>query len=325
MELEINIPQQVKDYLQIKQDILAKDLYVFLQDYRNRLHPDLYSSNDFVLQHTVTEKFKEANSLLTKLGTYIERESLNDQLNETNIDLYKKNNELPDIKTVLDLISKENEIKNLKSSNFLLEYDKKNLITELNALKDNSMQERTKELLEMFTPTKKGLISYSLIFILTIIFGVLTKIESISLIINKYWIFGENSFKILNLAVFIITPILYFIQLGKEKYVNNLAKKISTPYFINIFLNYLTNDISQLKREFSDLDIYLFLEKELFTQNFFMKTMRKYFLFNKDVLIDKLKDIFIYNLLKKQYITASESGELMQYFKMKIKNKTFPF
>jgi len=291
MELDKNIVNKVKEYLDIRDDIAPKDLLDLLYTYRVNFHPDKYE-HDQELKINVEDKFKDIGILIDDLVSFIDRTNILDAPKD--IAIYKKPEDAS-TKYLMELHHKEKEIERLKSKIETLEYRLKGTNEEIDRLRDKKVEERTKELLDMYKPTRKGLLSYGILFFIGLIGTILTKIDSISSTIYKYWFFGEQSFKVIVLLVFFSIPILYIIRLLKEKYIENLSRLITTSSFINKFLVYLQN--KEFQKYFTDLHVYEFLENELLPKNRLFLFIRKSMLKTIDeISLERVKDIFIHNL-----------------------------
>ena len=73
-EIEKSILQKVKDKLKINYEIDSINLYHLLNKKRILSHPDKFQNAE--LKRQATEDFKELNSLLSELHTFIKSENL---------------------------------------------------------------------------------------------------------------------------------------------------------------------------------------------------------------------------------------------------------
>lgn len=293
----------------ISEDIPATELYDLLHKYRSSQHPDKYDSDD--IKKVAEERFKNLNNLLQELAIFIEKDKLQKKPNE--VIPYQKDYDL--VKSKNANIRKEEEIEKLKSEIYWKERQIKELKSELKNLRSEKVDIKTKELVNLYKPSKRSLLSMGLTFLLTVLLGVLSKIDEIAAIVYKY---SPINIEILNYVIFsviIIIPVNYIRMMYEENLIQSIAKKIKTPLYINMFFKYLVE--KDTKKHFTEMDVYDFLAKQLFPKNKISRFLNtKIIKLYSEITIDSLKSIFIYNLLHKQFIKISSANELDRNFEI---------
>jgi len=284
-------------------------LYDLLYSYRNTVHPDNY--NDDTLKNEAEEKFKEISKLLDQLSNFIEIERL--RKNPSEIIPYQKDYE--NVRSKQDILLKEQEIEKLKLDIRLLKYRNRDLRKELKALGIEKLDEKTDELIALYKPTNKNLISLGISAFLFLISGILTNIENIAIQIAKYSPVSKEKINMVIFIIFVIILIVYLKKYFEEMYIQKISKKIRVPKFIKKFFDCLINN--NISNEFSESDVYDFLSKELTPQKMMIKLLTRIFAIYNDITIDVLKDLFIFNLLNKQLIEVSSAENLDRKFRIK--------
>ncbi|WP_417801180.1 hypothetical protein [Tenacibaculum sp.] len=317
MEITNSIIQEVKDELGISDDIPSTRLYDLLHKYRTTQHPDKFTDEN--LKEVAEEKFKKINSLLDKLSQYIELEKQQKPANELSI--FQNDYEITDLKQ--STVHLEKEIEKLKNEIKSNEYLIKRIRKENKRLKKDYVDKKTEELIKEYKPTKKSLLSLGIIFILTLITGVLTKVEEIANFIFKYSPFEESTLNFTIFSILILIPVFYGKMLFEQKQIKKASKLIKTPKLTKEFLDYLKE--KELERDFNEYNVYEFLHSKFISQNRIVRFINsKIFHLYNDNTIDDLKDLFVYNLLNKKLIVFSEADKLDRNFRI-VTKYSYPF
>lgn len=312
-EISLSIIQKVKDELNVNDDLTSTELYDLLHKHRSSQHPDKYFDDE--TKKDAEERFKNLNLLLLELSKLIEKEK--QQKKPSEIVLFEKDYEI--IKTKQIIINYEEEILILKRENSMHKRNIKSLNSQLLKLQGDKAEEKAKDLIQNYIPSKKSLISQGILFILTLIIAIISKIEDIADIMKKYFPFDQLYFNLLIFAILTIIPIRFILLSYEEKKIENMAKRIRTPLLINRFVQYLTH--KEIKVSFTEMNVFDFLSVELAPNSFHRRIWyTKIFNLYSETTIDSLKVIFIYNLLNKQLITISGAEQLDRKFKMSNSN-----
>lgn len=314
-ELATSIIQKVKDELQESGDLSATELYDLLHKYRSSVHPDRFMDEE--RKKDAEEKFKKLNSLLVELSNFIEQEK--QQKKPSELIPYQKDYEI--VKTKQQIIQYEELINRLEQDNKAYESEVKLLKKEMLKLLGDKVTEKTAELIKHYKPSKKNLVSQGVTFLITLMIGVLTKIEEVANILTKYFPFNPSYLNYLVFGVLVYIPIRFIKKYTEEAQIERTAKRIRTPLLLKQFIIYLS--VRDKKDTFTEMNVYDFLSSELAPRNSIARFIRKniYNLYN-ETTIDSLKDIFIYNLLNKQLITISNADQLDRRFNI-VKTRRF--
>ena len=307
--IETSIIQKVKDELQTSDELSATELYDLLHKYRSAQHPDKFIDDE--RKKEAEEKFKRLNALLLELSKFIEQEKL--QKKPSEIIPFQKDYEI--VKSKQQLVNYEEIISNLELTNRINENVIKTLKKQILNLQSDKADEKAADLINHYKPSKRSLLSQGITFLLTLTIGVLTKVEEVAAILTKYFPFDPVYLNYIIFSVLVFIPLRFLKSYIEEGQIENTAKRIRTPLFINKFLNYLTE--KDIKDTFTEMNVYEFLSLELAPRSFMTKFFRaNIFNLYSEPTIDGLKDIFIYNLLHKQLISISSAEHLDRKFKI---------
>jgi len=309
-KIEKTAIDKAKEMLDIStNDIPTDELYDKLYDYRLSQHPDKYQDND--AKKIAEENFKEAGNILEVLKKNIELQLVNSKPSE--IVPFQKIYD--NIQLKQNTVELQNELQNLKTKLDSLGYENKDLKKELKSLRDEKLSEKQDELKQQYAPSRKGLFSNGIIFVLTFITAIFTKIESIANFLSKYSPLPENVFNYLLFGVLVFIPIRFLYMYLKQNCINAIAQLIITPPMIQLFLNHLKSE--NKIDNFAEINVYNFIMRIQYPKNktlrFFLNTL--FGLQSHDVL-NKLKDLFIYNLISKQLIEISRADNLDRNFRI---------
>lgn len=311
-EIQESIIEKVKNHLNITDEIDAFGLYDMLYSSRNRSHPDLFEES---LREKATEKFQEANKLLTELKVYLDNLKLNQSPRE--LAIYEKS---------FEKIINKNKILELEAKNKSLikdaEFQKteiKNLKNVIEKLQDTKSVDLNAEFKDIYKPKDSSFIVLGISAFLILLVNILTHIASL-----KKNLISIFPFQIIFLNYFLFTLLVIFIV---KLYIKNLR-----------YQN-LQNKVEELKsaakisdfyRQYKKVNKEYWGEKEYFTENdvedFLRWNLRKRYIKSVASYIENivhihdkksfnyLKDIFIYNLITKGYIRIGPAKSLDRKF-----------
>ena len=248
---------------------------------------------------------------MLELSNLIEQEK--QQRKPSEIIPFQKDYEI--VKTKQQNIIHEEEIEELKQTIRVNEFTIRELKKELLKLLSDKVDEKTSELIKLYKPSRRNLFSLGIIFFLTFTISILTKVEDIAKILNKYSPLDQQTFNYIIFGVLVFIPVRYLKMVFEEGQIEKAARRIKTTLFINRFVKYLDN--KDVKDSFTEMDVYEYLSSELIPKNalsrvLFSKLIHLY----SDTTINSLKDIFIYNLINRQLITISSADRLDRKFKV---------
>lgn len=308
-ELDKNTVDKTKALLGISEEIPINELYDKLYNYRNSQHPDKFQDSD--AKTKAEQNFKEANSLLELLKKELELQLVSK--NPSEILSYQKIYE--DIILKQNIVDLQKEIKELKFKIEEKSSENLDLKKELMALRIEKLNEKKDELIQHYAPSKSGIFSNGIIFILVLITTILTKVEEIAVFISKYSPIPEYIFNYLLFSILIFIPLRFGYKYLKQEIISNIAQLIITPPMIQLFLQQLKNN--EKVDNFSEINIYHFIERMRYPGNPIIRFLYVYaFGVNSHIIVNSLKDIFIYHLLSKQLIEISRADRLDRNFRI---------
>ena len=214
--------------------------------------------------------------------------------------------------TIVDLQNEVRELKQqLEIKNFKIEQLKK----ELKVLNQDNLEEKKEELIEQYTPSKKSIFSNGIIFILTLITSIFSRIEEIAGFISKYSPIPKDIFNYILFTILIFIPLRFIYKNLKQRVINQISQLITSPPLIQLFVDQLKeNDKEDI---FSESNVYNFIQRIQFPRNSLIRSMYKFlFSLKSPKVLNSLKDIFIYNLLSKQLIEISRADKLDRNFRI---------
>lgn len=309
-KLEKTTIDKAKEMLGIDTDNIKKDeLYDQLYEYRISQHPDKYQNED--AKKAAEENFKEAGILLNTLKKDIELQLVKSKPSEI-VPFQKIYDNIQLKQNTVDL---ENEIQDLKTRLRGLGIENNDLKKELKSVRIEKLSEKQDELKQQYAPSKKGIFSNGIIFILTFITAIFTKIEEIANFLSKYSPIPDKLFNYILFGILIFIPVRFFYMYLKQNCVNTIAQLIITPPMIQLFLTHLKNE--KKIDDFAENNVYNFILRVQYPKNRFVRIfINKLFGIQSHNVLNRLKDIFIYNLLSKQLIEISRADNLDRNFRI---------
>jgi len=308
-ELAKNSIEKSKELLGITEDIEINELYDKLYDYRNSQHPDKYQDEE--TKKKAESNFKETGNLLESLKRELELQLVNKSPSEIvpYQDIYDE------IQLKQKTVDFQDEIRDLKQKLSSKVDQITDLKKELKSLRLEKLDEKKDELRQQYTPTKKSIFSNGIIFILTLITSIFTKVEEIADFISKYSPIPENIFNYILFGILLFIPVRYFYTYLKQQLINQIAQLIVAPPMIQLFLEKLKD--KKKNENFSEINVYNFMQRIKYPRYAFLRIIySNIFNLKSHIVLNSLKDIFIYNLLSKQLIEISRADNLDRNFRI---------
>jgi len=314
-ELQNNLTERSKKILQIDGDHSLIELNYLLRQYRNNTHPDKYQDHD--IKEEAEARFKDAQALLNELEKMIEMEHFNRKPSELILykplyDDVKFQIELDKITVELEMTKKEleyakNEIANEREKSEQLNKDLQNK-------KDDSLNEEIQHIQSLYKPSTRKYASIGLGILLSGAFAVMSQMEKVSGVLERYSPFGKQY---ISTGLFICLILFLTILLRKmweREYIKRKSEEVCSPKCAREFMEYLK--VTRL----SDAPIIEFSEVESFDFVAGKNQMIKYLvtlfgfqIFRRET-VNRLNDIFIHNLLNKKLIEVSRAAMMQRYF-----------
>jgi hypothetical protein len=316
-ELQKNLAERVKDFLQIDEEHSLFELANLLRQFRNGTHPDKFQNNE--LKDKAEVRFKDAQSLLTEIEKQLEIEQFNRK--PTELVLYKPLYDMLQLQSDLDKV--RNELEDTK--NELLAEREKNisLEKELQKKKDDSLIAEIQHLQSVYKPSTRKYASLGLAVILTGALGMMVKMENVANILQKYSPFGQQYIST-GLFVFLLLFLaLMFRKLWESEYIKRKSEEVCSPKCASDFMACLktkrTSDAPIL--EFSEVEVFDFISGGWQR----LKSVVSFFGFNifRRETVNRLKDIFIHTSLNKKLIDFSRAEDMQRYFTISSTRSTY--
>ena len=192
----------------------------------------------------------------------------------------------------------------------------KSLKNEIKNLRDERIKESTKELIELYKPKQKSIFTPGLVAVGSLITLVITKIEEIADVIFKYSPISEPLFNGVVFAILIGAIVIMIFNYQRERILEGYANTVKTSKTVKGFYDYITDHDDKKKiTKFTETQVFEFIEYKIIWYSPIRRILFKSILRILDEnTIDKLKDIFIYNLLSKQLIEISTAEYMDRTF-----------
>ncbi|MGD8305563.1 MAG: hypothetical protein PVF17_02825 [Ignavibacteria bacterium] len=314
-ETSENILQRVKEFLDIEEELSATELYTKLREYRNHIHPDKYTDEN--VKKGAEEKFKEAQTLLDELYKGIETEKLKRSSKE--IVSNKSTYDFVYLQRELDVNTKTISEQKIKIEN--CEKLIKALQQELERKNDLEFRNEIEYLEKLYKPSTQKWASVGLVFLLSSTLFSMTKIDDVSNYIKQYSPISEFYINTALFIVFVIMLLLTIKQYFDHKIIEKRIGEITSSKHSAAFMEYL-NDKKDWRyrhpKSFTENDVFEFLSAQPNKYRKYISWLRLK-IFNTSTQ-DRLKNIFISNLLSKKLIDISSANSLDRSFIIKETN-----
>jgi|GEM_PF-6751747 len=307
-EMQKNLPDRVKDFLQDYEEHSLFELAEILRQFRNNSHPDKFQ--DDKLKKEAENRFKEANSLLQEIEKQLEIDRFNRKPAE--LVLYKPFYDLIQLQSELDKIKIE-----LEETKSELSSERKNndeLRKEIQTEKDDSLNAEIQHLQSLYTPSTRKYASLGIGIILSGALGIMTQMENVSIVLQKYSPF-EQQYMSTGFFIFLILFLATILRkLWESEYMKRKSEQVCSPKCNSDFMEYLrsTRDSDEPIIEFSEVDVFDFISGD----KKWLKGLASFLgfsIFRSDT-VNKLKDIFIHTALNKKLIGISRADGMQRYF-----------
>jgi hypothetical protein len=311
MEIEVNIIQRVKGFLKITEDISSVELRNLLEVHRNYFHPDKFEDDE--AKKEAETKFKEAANLLSELKRHIEHEML--QMGAKEIAVFKP---------LYDHAATQNELEKATERISVLEHEvekakkeKQVLMESLSDKRKEEIREEIQRLKALYKPSRAKMFSMAAIVAVSGAIALMTKVESIHGILEKYSPISKSGLDAGVFIVFIGILLLLAKQIIESHLVNLKIGEVCSVGFSKSFMEYLDERKEWQEgkgKYFSENDVFEFIRgrRGLLDKLLAFAGIKLY----RTETIDKLKDFFIAHLLGKELIEVSQADRLDRKFKI---------
>jgi hypothetical protein len=315
-QIENNAIQKAKDYLQITEEIATIDLYKRLRDYRNGLHPDrvLDANNKKIAE----ERFKEAQVILQNLQILIEQEKLNKPSVELvayspQYEIFLAQYEADQFKDKLAEAEKQIAL----SEWFYSSEQKKNneLIKALQQKRSLEIQEEQKKLKSLYETPLKEKVAFGLILLLAGCLAVISQMETMAAQLQNYCPFPEKYVTAFLLFLIFCLVVSAFKKAGELSFITRKSEEVCSPKYAENFRLFLAEKGKGAEHEFNEYDAFAFIEGNGSWYKMILGFLG--FKIFRQATINRLKDIFLNNLLNKKIIEISMADSFQRVFTIK--------
>lgn len=233
----------------------------------------------------------------------------------------RKPSEFAVYKPLYDVVQLQSELDKTKKELEDAKYELKNeregnedLHRQLQAKNDDSLNAEIQHLQSIYRPSTRNYASIGLSIILTGVLGMMSQMEKVSAVLEKYAPFEK---RYISTGLFICLLLLLVAMLRKlweSEYIKRQSEEVCSPKCAHDFMEYLKNTKASdsLVLEFSEIEVFDFLAGD--KQQ--LKSLVSFLGFQifRRATVNRLKDIFIHNLLNKKLADVSRAERMQRYF-----------
>jgi hypothetical protein len=307
-ELQKSLTERAKDFLQIDGEHSLFELAELLRQFRNNTHPDNFQDQE--IKTKAEESFKNAQALLGELEKQLEVERFNRK--PTELAIYKPLYDAVKLQSELDKTKKE-----LEDAKYELvsEREKSDELTkELQSKKDDSLKAEILHLQSIYKPSTRNYASIGLAIILSGALGVMSQMERVSGTLEKYSPFGKQYISTGLFICLLAFLASMFRKLWEREYIKRKSEEVCSPKCAGDFMEFLTvtraSDAPIV--EFSEVEVFDFISGERQRLKGFVSFLG-FQIFRRET-VNRLKDIFLHNLLNKKLVDLSRAEKMQRYF-----------
>lgn len=307
-ELQKTLAQRAKEILQTDEEHSLFELAELLRQFRNDTHPDKFQ--DEVLKAKAEARFKNAQSLLDELEKQMEVNRFN--LKPGEMALYRPLYDVVQLKSELDKSKKELQDAKYELNNEREKND--DLSMQLQTKKDDSLYAEIQHLQSIYKPSKRKYASVGLAIILSGALGVMTQMEKVSGILEKYSPFGKQYISTGLFVCLLCFLTTMFRKLWEGEYIKRKSEEFCSPKCANDFMEYLkvTRSSDAPILEFSEVEVFDFISGGRQRLKGVVSFLG-FQIFRRET-VNRLKDIFIHNSLNKKLVDVSRADGMQRFF-----------
>lgn len=311
-EITVSIIQRARDFLKVEGDVGGVELHRLLREYRNAVHPD--KVRDEEAKKTAEEIFKNVQSLLQELTQFLEQERLS-----------RKPTELAFYSAAYDSVTVQAELDATKAERDELREENKNLDEQLKSLTDaeaktqaEALKHETEGINELYKPGKASIASLGIVFLLTAVSGIMTKIEEVTNFLRKYSPVDEIVINKILFFLFLAILLITAKRLIEYHAMKQKLNETSSSEFAAHFMGYLTAHKGwdeKCIRTFSERDVVFFIECNISRRRKCLEILG-FKLFSIEC-VETLKKFFIHTLITKRLVEIWTADSLDRNFRIK--------
>lgn len=309
-EIQKSLAQRAKELLQTDEEHSLFELAELLRQYRNETHPDKFQDQE--LKTAAETRFKDAQSLLEELEKQLELDRFN-----------RKPSELAVYKPLYDVVQLQSELdktkKDFEDAKYELKNERENsdaLSAQLEAKRDDSLSAEIQHLQEIYKPSTRNYASIGLAIILSGALAVMTQMEKVSGILEKHSPFEKQYIGTGLFLCLVLFLAALFRKIWEREYIKRKSEEVCSPKCANDFTDYLNKrpPSPHGAATFSEVDAFDFLAGDHLRLKAFLSYLG-FRIFGRDTT-NRVKDIFIHNLLNKKLVEFSKAESLQRHFKI---------
>lgn len=302
----VPIKERVKQLLGLDEDLSSVELAELLRECRIQNHPDKYQDPE--IKEKGEEKFKRCQELLPELEKQIDRERLalpGKQLatHRPLYDLAKVQSDLDRARTRIEELENEAESERQKRSA---------LQEETSRQAAEAVTVEVEELEKLYRPTPRGVLSIGVAAALAGCLGVMSQMEKVSQVLSRYAPFDTRYISAALFFALIILVLTMVRQLWEGAFIRRRAELVRSPIFVKEFAAYLKDGGKSSVSEFSEADASDFVAGPMQWRKVVAPFCGLHVF--EPIATNRLKDIFLHNLLNKKLVKISHAEMLQRYF-----------
>ena len=232
-EIQKSLTERIKDFLQLDGEHSLLELTGLLRDFRNDTHPDRFQ--DVELKRKAEERVKDAHALLDEIEKQLEVEQFNRK--PTELALYKPLYDAVKLRSKLD--KTEAELEDVKTNLASEQERNQGLTQELQKKNDDSLNSEIAHLQSIYRPSTRKYASIGMAIILSGALGVMSQMERVSGILDKYSPFGKQytSTGLFICLLLFLAEILR--KMWEREYIKRKSEEVCSPKCAGDFMEYL--------------------------------------------------------------------------------------
>jgi hypothetical protein len=307
-ELQKSLAERAKEFLQLEGEHSFFELAEFLREARNATHPDKFQSQD--LKEKAEARFKSAQALLDEFERQMELDRFN--LKPSELAIYKPFYDAVQLQSELDKTKKE-----LEDTKYELKSEREvnsDLNKQLATKQDESLRAEIQHLQSIYKPSTRKYASIGLAIVLSGALAVMTQMEKVSGILEKYSPFGKQYISLGLFVCLVFFLVAMLRKMWEREYIKRKSEEVCSPKYADEFMAYLkprrSSDAAIL--EFSEVEVFDFISG----RNYWFKKVSRLVGFQifRPETVNGLKDILIHNLLSKKLVSVSKAEMMQRYF-----------
>lgn len=219
-ELQKSLAERAKEFLQLEGEHSFFELAEFLREARNATHPDKFQSQD--LKEKAEARFKSAQALLDEFQRQMELDRFN--LKPSELAIYKPFYDAVQLQSELDKTKKE-----LEDTKYELKSEREvnsDLNKQLATKQDESLRAEIQHLQSIYKPSTRKYASIGLAIVLSGALAVMTQMEKVSGILEKYSLFGKQYISLGLFVCLVFFLVAMLRKMWEREYIKRKSEEV---------------------------------------------------------------------------------------------------